>query len=217
MLAAHLVYCRRQDGVRRSAPHPVDRQASCGHGGFVYGGGIAWSLLADGLVRIRRTQEACLSGLPARSNGSTARRVTGSSPARAALTSSSRGWRDPCRGGLRAAAGALAESPSATISSTERTDSPSATIRWASRSIAAAFVRPLVKDSQVGLAFGFVETASTTAIVLAPIVAGFLYDKHPLNVFRVSLGILIAVLVLTVLAMNFRGAVMKRLSTLTRK
>lgn len=86
-----------------------------------------------------------------------------------------------------------------------------------SRSIAAAFVRPLVKDSQVGLAFGFVETASTTAIVLAPIVAGFLYDKHPLNVFRVSLGILIAVLVLTLLAMNFRGAVMKRLSTLTRK
>ncbi len=33
-----------------------------------------------------------------------------------------------------------------------------------SRSIAAAFVRPLVKDSQVGLAFGFVETASTTVL-----------------------------------------------------
>jgi len=86
-----------------------------------------------------------------------------------------------------------------------------------SRSISSAFVRPLVKDSQVGLAFGFVETASTTAIVLAPIVAGFLFDKDPLNVFRVSLGILVAVLILTLLAMNFRGAVMKRLSSLTKK
>jgi len=86
-----------------------------------------------------------------------------------------------------------------------------------SRSISSAFVRPLVKDSQVGLAFGFVETASTTAIVIAPIVAGFLFDKDPLNVFRVSLGILVAVLILTLLAMNFRGAVMKRLSSLTKK
>jgi len=65
MLSALLVYCAGQDGVRRSARYPVDRQASCGHGGFAYGGHRVISL-AVGLARIRRTQEACLSALPAR-------------------------------------------------------------------------------------------------------------------------------------------------------
>jgi len=85
------------------------------------------------------------------------------------------------------------------------------------RSIASAFIRPLVKASQVGLAFGFVETAGTLAIILAPILAGFLYDRAPLNVFKVSLGILLASLAITLLAATFRDALKKRLSVSASK
>lgn len=82
-----------------------------------------------------------------------------------------------------------------------------------SRSIASAFVRPLVKDAQVGLAFGFVETASTFAIVFAPILAGILYDQRPESVFVVSIGILAASLSLTLLAKNYRGSLKRRFSS----
>lgn len=80
------------------------------------------------------------------------------------------------------------------------------------RSIASAFIRPLVKDSQVGLAFGFVETAGTLAIILAPVLAGFLYDISPESVFKVSLGILVASLSLTLLALNIRKTMKKRMA-----
>ncbi|WP_396125227.1 VirB8/TrbF family protein [Cellulomonas sp. P24] len=49
--------------------------------------------------------------------------------------------RSPARG-RRGAAFGSASPPSVTISSVARTDRPSATIRWASRSIAAPSTRP---------------------------------------------------------------------------
>jgi MFS family permease len=79
------------------------------------------------------------------------------------------------------------------------------------RSIASAFVRPIVKASQIGLAFGFVETAGTLAIIVAPILAGFLYDRAPESVLSVSLVILIISLALTLLVLIFRDALKSRL------
>ncbi len=81
-----------------------------------------------------------------------------------------------------------------------------------SRALSSAFIRPLVKEAQVGLAFASVETAGTLAIILAPVLAGFLYDQNPESVYMVSLIILGASLCLTLLVRHFRGALKKRLS-----
>jgi MFS family permease len=53
--------------------------------------------------------------------------------------------------------------------------------------MALAFARPLVNASDVGLAYGLVETGNALAIILAPLVAGFLYNYNPESVFTVSL------------------------------
>jgi MFS family permease len=54
-------------------------------------------------------------------------------------------------------------------------------------SMALAFARPLVRLSQVGLAYGLVETGNALAIILAPLAAGALYDHQPELVFIVCL------------------------------
>ena len=61
-----------------------------------------------------------------------------------------------------------------------------------------AFVQPLVGKNQVGLAFGFVETINNLALILTPILAGFLYDRNPESVFVVSMGVLALCLAFTV-------------------
>jgi MFS family permease len=43
------------------------------------------------------------------------------------------------------------------------------------RSMAAAAVRPLVRTSDMGLAYGLLEMGNALAAILAPLVAGFLY------------------------------------------
>lgn len=62
------------------------------------------------------------------------------------------------------------------------------------RAMALAFTRNLIRPSEIGLAFGLVETANGIAIILAPILAGALYDIQPRLMYLVSL-ILICVLV----------------------
>jgi predicted MFS family arabinose efflux permease len=65
--------------------------------------------------------------------------------------------------------------------------------------MAAAAVRPLVKTSDVGLAYGLVETGNALAVILAPLVAGFLYHNQPESVFTVSLVTLLVTGALTLL------------------
>jgi MFS family permease len=67
-----------------------------------------------------------------------------------------------------------------------------------SRTLSVAFVQPLVGKNQVGLAFGFVETINNLALILTPILAGFLYDRNPESVFVVSMGVLALCLAFTV-------------------
>ncbi len=54
-------------------------------------------------------------------------------------------------------------------------------------SMALAAVRPLVKPNELGLAYGLVETGNALAVILAPLVAGALYDTKPESVYTVSL------------------------------
>ncbi len=56
------------------------------------------------------------------------------------------------------------------------------------RAMTVAMVRPLVKDAQVGLAFGFTEAVNNFAVIIAPLIAGFLYIRNPILMFPVSIG-----------------------------
>jgi hypothetical protein len=56
--------------------------------------------------------------------------------------------------------------------------------------MALAFARPLVRATDVGLAYGLVETGNAVAIILAPLAAGFLYSYKPETVYIVSLAAL---------------------------
>lgn len=64
------------------------------------------------------------------------------------------------------------------------------------RALATAQTRELVRQSQMGLAFGMVETVGSIALVLASPLAGFLYSRDPTLMYTVSLGlILVSILV----------------------
>jgi predicted MFS family arabinose efflux permease len=72
---------------------------------------------------------------------------------------------------------------------------------YLARNMAAAQVGRVVAPSETGLAFGLTETVSTTAAILGPLVAGFLYQQHPSLPFQVSI-----VLVLLSLPLVWRFA-----------
>jgi MFS family permease len=65
-------------------------------------------------------------------------------------------------------------------------------------SMAAAAVRPLVKTRDIGLAYGLVEMGNALAVILAPLVAGFLYRSQPESVYTISLIALVVTITLTV-------------------
>lgn len=54
-------------------------------------------------------------------------------------------------------------------------------------SLGVAQVRPFVHDSQMGLAYGVAEMLGSAAMLLAPPVAGFLYDRQPTLMYPVGL------------------------------
>jgi MFS family permease len=66
------------------------------------------------------------------------------------------------------------------------------------RSMAAATVRTLVRAKDMGLAYGLVETGIALAVILAPLVAGFLYHSQPESVYTTSLIALVVMITLTV-------------------
>jgi len=63
------------------------------------------------------------------------------------------------------------------------------------RNMGLAYSRSLIHTAETGLAFGVVETVNAIAIILAPTLAGFLYNSNPLSIYTVSLT-LIAVIFL---------------------
>ena len=49
-----------------------------------------------------------------------------------------------------------------------------------------ALARPLIHASQMGVAYGFLETVSSIAIIIAPPIAGLIYEYNPELVYPVS-------------------------------
>ncbi len=65
------------------------------------------------------------------------------------------------------------------------------------RMMVLALVRPLVHPAEVGLAFGAVETANGLTIILAPILAGYLYQYHSGWLYPISLILILITLLLS--------------------
>jgi DHA1 family tetracycline resistance protein-like MFS transporter len=64
------------------------------------------------------------------------------------------------------------------------------------RSLGIAQVRQLVQGSRMGMAYGLAETVGASAIVLAPLLAGYLYTREPTWMYPLSAGlILISILI----------------------
>jgi len=57
------------------------------------------------------------------------------------------------------------------------------------RAMTVALVRPLVRVQEVGLAFGIVESINAFAMMVAPVLAGFLYNWRPVSIFPVGVGL----------------------------
>ncbi len=65
-------------------------------------------------------------------------------------------------------------------------------------SMAAATVQTLVRTRDIGLAYGLVETGNALAVILAPLLAGFLYHNQPQSVYTLSLIALLLTILLTI-------------------
>jgi MFS family permease len=66
------------------------------------------------------------------------------------------------------------------------------------RALSLALVRTLIHGSQMGTAYGMIDTASSIAIILAPALAGLLYQANPGLIFSTS-TILIVISILVAL------------------
>jgi predicted MFS family arabinose efflux permease len=67
----------------------------------------------------------------------------------------------------------------------------------AARMLAMAQVRVLIHPSQMGLAYGIAEAGNSMALILAPLLAGYLYDKdpafiYPLSLLLITIGVIVA-------------------------
>ncbi len=58
----------------------------------------------------------------------------------------------------------------------------------AARILGYAQIRSLIHSAQMGLGYGFSETFGSLALMLSPILAGYLYDHSPVSVYPISLG-----------------------------
>jgi MFS family permease len=72
------------------------------------------------------------------------------------------------------------------------------------RVMTVALIQPVVREREVGLAFGMVETLSALAFMIAPVLAGFLYDWRPVSIYPISLLVLILAILLSLRYLDVR-------------
>lgn len=73
------------------------------------------------------------------------------------------------------------------------------------RSLATAQGRTLLKDSNMGVGYGMIETAMASAMVLAPPLAGLLYAQNPSWIYSISLILIALAFVFTSLFSPLRA------------
>lgn len=69
-----------------------------------------------------------------------------------------------------------------------------------------AIARTFIHPRQTGLAYGMVETVNSIAVILAPILAGYIYNQNPYLVYRISIVLVSVVIAFNVLIL----VIMKR-------
>ena len=67
------------------------------------------------------------------------------------------------------------------------------------RVMVLAIARTLIHPKETGLAYGLVETMSSITVILAPVLAGFLYRHDPDSIYKVSLILLALVMLINLL------------------
>ena len=64
--------------------------------------------------------------------------------------------------------------------------------------MASAEVQEMVSESQMGLAYGLLESVGGAAVMLSPLLAGLLYKRQPAAMYPVTLVLIGVVLMLSV-------------------
>ena len=67
----------------------------------------------------------------------------------------------------------------------------------AARMLAFAQVRELIHQAQMGLAYGIAETVGSLATILAPLLAGYMYEDDPASIYPLSLLLLLGAMIVT--------------------
>jgi hypothetical protein len=60
----------------------------------------------------------------------------------------------------------------------------------AARPMAMAQARGLVHTSQMGLAYGTMETVSSIIFIIAPPIAGFIFERDPFLIYPLAVGLI---------------------------
>jgi MFS family permease len=71
--------------------------------------------------------------------------------------------------------------------------------------LAIAQLRDRISESNMGLAYGIAEATSGTAIILAPLLAGFLYEANPDWVFQTAIGFTLISVIITLVFTKHRS------------
>ena len=58
----------------------------------------------------------------------------------------------------------------------------------AARTLYMAQIRPLVLESQMGLAYGITETVQSLTLIIAPVISGYLYQTDPIIIYPLALA-----------------------------
>jgi len=71
--------------------------------------------------------------------------------------------------------------------------------------MALAQARELVHDSQMGMTYGVMETLGAAIIILAPPIAGALYERDPMIVYPLAIGFMTIAIVVSYLFLPRRA------------
>jgi len=74
------------------------------------------------------------------------------------------------------------------------------------RAMTLALARPLVREFEVGFAFGVVESLNSLAFMLAPVFAGWLYEWQPVMLYPISAGLLVLAIIINLFMMRKNNA-----------
>jgi MFS family permease len=66
----------------------------------------------------------------------------------------------------------------------------------AARPMAMAQARELVHDSQMGVTYGAMETVSAVIFIIAPPIAGFIFERDPFFVYPLAIGLIAASIII---------------------